>query len=103
MAKVKSIVVKYPASPSPDVVGYKLYMAAAPAPVDYDSPSFDLGKVTEVDISTLEGITSKDGTYNLGVTAVDDAGNESSISIVEGVAIDFAAPDPPGVIVVERS
>ena len=103
MAKVKSVVVKFPASPSPDVLEYRPYMAEAPNAVGYDSPAFDLGNVTELDLSAIEGMTSKDGVYNLGITAVDDAGNVSSMSLAENVAINFAAPDPPGVIVVERS
>ena len=63
----------------------------------------DIGNVTSIDLSTLDGMTTKDGTYNIGITAIDDAGNESSMSIVEGVALDFVAPDPPGPIAVERS
>ena len=103
MAKLKDVKISFPASGSPDVAGYKLYMEEAPNPVNYDSPSWDLGTETSVDLATLDGMTSRDGIYNLGVVAVDDAGNESSMSIKEGVAIDFAAPDPPGGIVVERS
>ena len=103
MPNVKSLKISFPASESPDVVGYKLYMAEQPNTVDYDSESWDLGNVTEVDISTLQGMTTRDGVYNLGVVAIDDAGNESSMSIAEGVAIDFEAPNPPGLIVVERS
>ena len=40
MALVKTATLNFPPSGSPDVTGYKLYMAEAPAPVDYDSPSF---------------------------------------------------------------
>ena len=100
MSKIKGVKISFPASESPDVVGYKMYMAESPDPVGYNSPSWDLGNVTEVDLSTLEGMTTKDGVYNLGVVAIDDAGNESSMSKLDGVAIDFVAPDPPGSVVV---
>lgn len=103
MPKVKTVKISFPPSGSPDVAGYRLYMSESPAPVDYACPSWDLGSNTSVDLSTLDGMTTRDGTYNLGIVAVDGAGNESSMSILEGVALDFVAPDPPGQIVVERS
>ena len=101
--KVKSLVLSFEPSPSPDVVGYVLYMEEAPNPVTYESQSWDIGTLTTIDISTLEGMTTKNGTYNLGITAMDSAGNESSMSKSEGVVLDFVAPDPPGAITIERS
>lgn len=103
MAKVKDVNLSFPGSGSPDVVGYKLYIETAPNPITYDSPSFDLGNNTSIDLSTLPGMTSQDGVYNLGITAVDDAGNESSFSLINDVPLDFAAPDPPGEITIVRS
>ena len=102
MSKVKKATISFAPSGSPDVVGYKLYMTQAPDAVDYNVQSFDLGNATEIDLSTLPGMTTMDGVYNIGVTAVDDAGNESSMQILEGVALDFVAPDPPGQIVLSR-
>jgi len=93
-------ILSFPASPSPDVVGYNLYVAEAPAVVDYDSEKFDLGNVTTVDLATISGFTTKDGTYNLGVSAYDAAGNESSLSTIDDVVMDFVAPDPPGQITI---
>lgn len=103
MSIVKSIVISFPPSASPDVASYKLYMEEQPNPVTYQSQNWNIGKNTSVDLSTLEGMTSKDGTYNIGVAAVDSAGNESSMSTKEGVVLDFVAPDPPGEITVSRS
>jgi hypothetical protein len=100
--KVKQIKLSFPASDSPDVVGYKLYIEEVPTEITYDSKFFDLGNNTSVDISTLEGMTDRDGVYNLGVTAVDDAGNESSFSLINNVPLDFLAPNLPGAIVIER-
>jgi len=99
---VKSVNLSFPPSGSPDVVGYKLYLAEVPADVDFSSESWDLGANTDVDLSTLDGMTTKDGTYNLGITAVDDAGNESSMSVITDVALDFEAPDPPGTPTITR-
>lgn len=103
MAKVKNVTISFPASGSPDVVGYKLYMEEVPTVVTYDSPGFDLGNNTSVDLSTLDGMTSRDGVYNLGVVAIDDASNESSMSLINDVPLDFMAPNPPGQIVITRS
>lgn len=100
MAKVRELTISFPASDSPDVVGYKLYMEEFPIAVTYESPSFDLGNNTTVNVAALEGMTTKDGFYNFGVTAVDDAGNESSMSTVDNVPLDFEAPNPPGPITI---
>ena len=100
---VKNVTISFPASGSPDVVGYKLYIQETPDPVDYDSESFDLGNNTSIDISTLPGMTTKDGVYNIGITAVDDAGNESSMSKIADVPLDFVQPDPPGQITITRA
>ena len=95
---------KFKASDSPDVVNYKLYIEETPNPVTYDSENVDLGNVANadgyivVDLSTFPELTTKDGTYNLGVTAIDDAGNESSMSKADNVPLDFVAPDPPGAL-----
>jgi len=105
MAKLKSATLKFPASGSPDVQGYRMYVEPEGIPVTYDSSAFDLGKnevmegeVTYIvtDLSGIPGLTTKDGIYNIGVVAVDDAGNESSMSTLDSVPLDFMAPDPPG-------
>lgn len=102
--KVQTAILKFAASPSPDVAGYRLYMEPDGNPVSYNSEFFDLGNpvndegVVEIDLSTLPGMTTKDGVYNLGVVAVDDTGNQSSMKTKDGVNVDFEAPDPPGEI-----
>lgn len=101
--KLKQRILKFRPSGSPDVVGYRLYFAPAPEPPTYDSPRADMGmpQVEEesgklaVDLAGLDGMTSTDGVYNLGIVAVDDAGNESSMLILTDVPLDFIAPDAP--------
>jgi len=102
MSKVLSTKLSFPPSESEDVVGYKLYVQQAPDPVTYDSQSFDLGNKTEIFISALPGLDQVDGVYNLGVTAVDDAGNESDMKVIEGVSLDFFAPAPVGDLTITR-
>lgn len=91
-------------SGSADVQGYKLYAEATPNPVTLQSPSFDLGLPEfdadgrcRIDMNTIAGIGVLDGEYNLAVTAYDEIGNESGMLTagLEGVTLDFVAPDPP--------
>lgn len=58
-----------------------------------------MGNVTKVFLHELDGVTSLDGVYNIGVTAVDTIGNESDITTLNKVILDFIAPDPPGALV----
>ena len=92
---------KFKASDSPDVVTYKLYVEEAPADVTYNSENMGLGNDVNtegyiiVDMSKLQPLVTKDGIYNIGITAVDDAGNESSMAKASNVPLDFVAPNPP--------
>ena len=98
--------IKFPPSSSPDVVGYRLYLEEAPNEVTYDSEFIDLGNPVDpsglvvVDLTQFSELTTKDGVYNIGITAIDDAGNESSMSKASDVPLDFVAPDPPGALVI---
>ena len=107
MAKVKAVTMKFPVSGSLDVVGYKMYMEEVPTAVSDASESYSLDCIIEdgiapVDLSTVPGMTSKDGVYNFGIVAVDDADNESSFTLINDVPIDFIAPDPVGDIEIVR-
>lgn len=103
--EVKSMFLRFIPSDSPDVVTNVMYMEPAPAEVTYESPSFDLGDnlnsegLVEVDISTLPGMTTMDGIYNVGVAAVDDRGNKASMTLMNDVPFDFVAPNPVGSLV----
>lgn len=99
MAKIKPKVLSFDPSPSTDVVGYKLYMEVSPTAVNYGSKMIDLGLVTKVDLGALEGMKDSEGVYNIGIIAIDASGNESSMSLLNDVPLDFVAPNPPGAIV----
>lgn len=105
MAETKKIVLRFSPSASPDVTSYYLYYEDESQVLSHQSPRISLGKppvnangVIEIDIATLEFAEgSIDGHFNLGISAVDDAGNESALLTegLEDVALDFVAPDPP--------
>jgi len=103
MSKIKDVTLTFPEVNAPDLVGYKLYFQETPAPVSYNSQFIDLGKNNSVNINTLDPLKNVDGVFNLGVTAVDDAGNESDMTTVSGVPLDFIAPDAPGPIQITRT
>ncbi len=101
MAKLKSKIFKFFPSTSPDVVGYKVYVDL-PGALTYMSPSADAPDLTvhgdgkiHVDLAILSVASSKDGIYDVAVTTVDDAGNESDMAILNNVNLDFIAPDAP--------
>ena len=94
MAKIKDVTLSFPPSESADVVGYKLYIEPIPTEVTHDSQGYDIGNNTSVLLNTL--FEGTDGVYNIGVAAVDDAGNESDLSLMSDVPLDFVPPVPPG-------
>ena len=106
MAKVRSIRIAFLPSGSPDVTGYKMYHVNTGQTLDYTSPNVDLGNPDvdtdgkiRIDIAVLDVFT--DGRYDIGIVAVDDAGNESSMSTLLDVPFDFVAPDAPGIVEIE--
>lgn len=85
-------------------MGYKVYIEPYPKQVTYDSLSYYVGDTTEVYLHEIEDFISfVDGSYNLGVTAIDNVGNESDISVLDNVVLDFIIPDPPGELLLMSS
>ena len=80
MAKMKKRKLRWKASESKQVVGYRLYWAEDGA-VGYDSPFVALGNVTEVILpDEVEGFLPKGGPIDFGIAAVDELGNESDLT-----------------------
>ena len=99
MSKIKSKVLRFVPSDSPDVVTNKLYVEPEGTPLTYDSLSFDIGNAPDpedgmvhVDLSTV--FIDYDGVYDIGIAAVDDGGNEADMQTLTGVPLDFVAPNP---------
>jgi len=79
MAKIKRRRLKWVASSSHQVVGYKLYWSEN-GELNYDSQWAMLGNVTEIVLpDDVESFTPNGGPIELGVTAVDELGNESDM------------------------
>jgi hypothetical protein len=101
---IKEVTLKFTPSQATDVVGYKLYYVPQGQTLNYDSPFIDLGNPAvgddgkvAVQVGELPNFQASDNVFSLGVTAVDDAGNESAMSTAD-VTLDFTAPDAPGPI-----
>lgn len=115
---IKSAILAIVGSTSPDVLGHKLYVVPEGSGLVRDldgtvpgadefllgSPLPDVGDgKTRWDLSVLPGMSDKDGLFDLGIAAIDDAGNESAFFIIPGAALDFVAPDAPTDGAIERS
>lgn len=95
-----SKVFKWTASVSSDVASYRVYVSEGDVPLDYDADFVNVGNVTEVDLGELANdgfmmLENAEGLYNLGVSAVDNIGNESAIAVKAGVFLDFVPPVAP--------
>lgn len=94
MAKIKRRRLKWVASSSPQVVGYKLYWSEN-GKLNYDSQWEMLGNVTEVVLpDDVKSFTPNGGPIDLGVTAVDELGNESDM-ITMTAPYQFNVPKAP--------
>jgi len=99
MSKVRTYRISWTISASSDVVGYKIYYA--PENVNYTSPFVSIGAVDNVTIpNDIPDFPLIDGTYEIGIAAVDDVGNESDLTVVSA-PFDLVAPDAPTNLVVE--
>jgi hypothetical protein len=94
VAKIKKRILRWTASESPQVVGYKLYWAQG-GQVNYDCQSAKLGNITEVVLpDDVASFSSESGPIEFGVSAVDELGNESDL-ITISAPYQFNVPQAP--------
>jgi hypothetical protein len=100
MGKVRKRRVHWEPAVSEGVTKYRIYWAAG-RPVDYDSDHVEVQNVTQVvlpdDIPSFPLIA---GEIELGVSAVNNAGNESELTRAT-VYFDFTIPEAPRNLMVE--
>ena len=87
--------VGWAASSSEDVVGYRLRVTEAPLIPDYADTAIEVGNVTEFDFGASPDFAGLDGVYNLALSAVDDAGNESDLTRLSSYPLDLVPPAAP--------
>lgn len=101
MAKMKRRRLSWKASESPQVVGYKLYWSEG-GDVTYDSKSIKLGNVTAVILpDQVASFKPGNGPLEIGLTAVDELGNESDM-ITVSAPYQFSVPEAPGGLKIEN-
>jgi hypothetical protein len=94
MAKIRKRKIRWNASASPGVIGYKVYWAVDTG-VSYDSDFADVGNVTEIVLpDAIPSFPVFRGDIQLGITAVTEMGNESEM-MTTSAPFEFMAPDPP--------
>ena len=94
MAKVKKRRLLWKPSTSSNVIGYKLYWAEE-GEVNYDSPCAMIGNVAEVVLpEQVPSFPIVKGSIELGITAINEIGNESDMMIF-ATPFQFSVPDAP--------
>lgn len=96
MAKVIKKKIKFIPSTGIDVLSHKIYVAPDPDELTYASPSVvvDMPKDFVIVPDEFPGFPLRDVEYQVGVTAIDDVGNESDMAVVQA-PFDFDAPPAP--------
>jgi len=101
MGKIKDRKIRWEPSSSADVK-YRLYWSIGGG-IDYHSDHADLGDVTEVNIpGDIPAFPLISGRFELGVSAISEAGNESDLTKAT-VHVDFTVPEAPKSLMVEDS
>lgn len=99
---------KFKPSGSQDVESYSLFYRAnepnVPLSKSNSNPAINIGNPAPdadgfiiVELNAIPELADLDGIYDLGVAAVDDAGNVSPL-LTQGlmdISLDFLAPSPP--------
>lgn len=100
MAKIKKRRLSWKASSSSQVVGYKLYWSEGSG-VDYSSKSVQLGNVTEIVLpDAVASFNPGNGPIEIGLTAVDELGNESDMATLSA-PYQFCVPEAPQELKIE--
>lgn len=102
MAKVISKRISWTAATTPDIVAHRVYVEPEGTLIDYNSfnTTVDMPKTDIVVPGEFPGWPMEEGNYGVGISSVDDMGNESDITIISS-PFDFSAPDAPTGVVVE--
>jgi len=100
MGRIKKKMVHWQPSTSSDVTGYRIYWSNK-SEVDYNSTYVQLGNVTEIILpDDISSFPIEKGKIELGISAINQDGNESDITKIT-VNYNFTIPSAPKGFVVE--
>jgi len=102
MAKIKELTLRFRQSTAADVVLNRIRIRPANTEAVYDTPFDDLPPpvvdadgYSRIPFSNIPQAQGLDGQYDIHITAVDDAGNESGFLEVDNQTFDISPPDAP--------
>jgi Tfp pilus assembly protein PilZ len=94
MGKIKQRRIRWERSLTEDVIKYRLYWSIGGG-VDYHSDHADVGDVTEVVLpGDIPSFPLTSGKFELGISAMNQAGNESVLTKAN-IQLDFTVPEAP--------
>jgi len=100
MGKIKQKKLRWEPAAGEESAKYKLYWSANGA-LDYTSSFAEVGAVTQVILpDDIPSFPRMAGNLELGITAVNQAGNESDITKISAY-FDFTVPEAPKSLMVE--
>lgn len=101
MAKLKKRILRWQASSSPQIIGYKLYWSDS-GDLNYDSNQAILGNVTEIVLpDDVDSFKPNGGPVELGISSIDELGNESDM-IKLMAPYQFSVPEAPRNLRIEK-
>lgn len=102
MAKIKELTLRFKQSTAADVVKNRVYVHGPNQPFDPNAPFSEVSKptpdadgFTRIPLSNLPVLNGLEGQYDLDVTALDAAGNESDPLEIDNQTFDLSPPDAP--------
>lgn len=103
MSTVTPLIAAFVQSTSGDVEANRVRIVPANSPMTYDIaydeirpvPAPDPDGKTRIDLSKLQGAAGLDGVFDVGITAVDERGQESGFLLLEDGNFDFSPPVAP--------
>ncbi len=101
MAKIRKRRIRWDASSSTDTVSFKVYWAVG-GKVNYDSDCVKVGMCKEIILpDAIPSFPVTQGKIEIGVTAVNEIGNESDM-VTLSVPFQFSVPESPKNLVMEN-
>lgn len=103
MSQIKELFIRFTQSTSPDVAGNRVRIHPANSDPSYDTPfdeikpapSPDADGFTRIPLVNVAKAAGLEGSYDVGVTAIDATGNESDFLDIDNATFDLSAPLPP--------
>lgn len=103
MSTVTPLIAAFKQSDSPDTEANRVRIVPTGSPLTYDLAHDEIRPVnapdadgfTRIDISKLAGAAGLDGIFDVGITAVDERGQESPFLILAEGNFDFSPPNAP--------